>query len=354
MPANKFNLISFSGQSFFIGLDVHKKSWSVTVRTSGIEVAHFTQTPDPLQLALHLKSKFHGAEFYSAYEAGFSGTWAHTALCKAGIHNRIIHPGDLPVTDKQKNNKTDLHDSRAIARYLEADLLKEIYVMPLQQQERRAMFRLRQSIVKDATRNHCRLKSLINYFGIQLPDVFENKEYISRNFLAWLKQLQLTTAEGTQTLQYYIDEVIHQRSRLLLITRKLRLVMKEHYQKQLECLLTVPGIGPISAMGMLAETGTLSRFDNPDEFASYLGLIPSEQSSGETVFSKQIQRRCNRHLRPLLVEAAWQSIRHSPALLCYFKQHAGRNNKKAIIKVARKLALIAKAVALSETSYMEP
>jgi transposase len=353
MPTSKITTNDFSGQTFYVGLDVHKKSWSVTVRTSGLEIEHFTQTPDPVQLAHHLKSRFKGAVFYSAYEAGFSGTSAHTALCKAGINNNIIHPGDLPVTDKQKNNKTDLHDSRAIAKYLEADLLNSIYIMPVEQQERRSLFRLRQAKVKDNTRSANRLRGMINFFGIKLPDEFSDKEYISQNFIQWLKKLNLSTQQGTDTIQYYINELVYQRQQLLLITRQIRTAIKQYYQQQYECMLTVPGIGAVTAMGLLAETGTLSRFDNPNEFASYLGLIPSEHSSGETVYSKHIQNRCNRYLRPLLIEAAWQAIRKSPILLAYFKKHIARNNKKAIVKVARKLALIAKAVALSQTKYQE-
>lgn len=353
MPANKISPIDFSGQTFYIGLDVHKKSWSVTVRTLGMEIEHFTQTPDPFQLAHHLKNKFKGASFVSAYEAGFSGTSAHTALCKAGINNCVIHPGDLPLTDKQKNNKTDLHDSRAIAKYLEADLLNSIYIMPVDQQERRSLFRLRQSKVKDNIRCINRLRGMIYFFGIELPVEFRDKEYISQNFIQWLRKLNLATEQGTETLQYYINEIVYQREQLLFITRKLRASVKEHYKLQYECLLTVPGIGSITAMGMLLETGNLSRFDNPNEFASYLGLIPAEHSSGETVYSKHIQNRCNRHLRPLLIEASWMAIRKSPALLLYYKKHISRNNKKAIVKVARKLAFIAKAVALSQKQYQE-
>jgi transposase len=118
-------------------------------------------------------------------------------------------------------------------------------------------------------------------------------------------------------------------------------------------LLTVPGIGPITAIALLAEIGDFKRFDNPHEFTSYLGLIPAEQSSGETVYSKRIQSRCNVYLRPLLIEAAWTAIRNSPTLLAYYKKHISRDNKKAIVKVARKLALTAKAVAVKQTAYRE-
>jgi transposase len=133
----------FSGQTFYVGLDVHKKSWSVCVRTMGIEVSHFSQPPNAHQLAHHLHTKFPGGIFHSAYEAGFSGTKAHTQLCNSGVHNSIVHAGDIPQTDKQRNNKTDLHDSRSIAKYLEASLLNPIYIMGVEQQEIRSLFRLR-------------------------------------------------------------------------------------------------------------------------------------------------------------------------------------------------------------------
>jgi transposase len=84
MPTNN-KFTDFTGQDFFIGLDVHKSSWFVTIRTLGLEIAHFSQTPDPVQLARHLNSKYPGGHFISTYEAGFCGTNAHNALCQLGI-----------------------------------------------------------------------------------------------------------------------------------------------------------------------------------------------------------------------------------------------------------------------------
>jgi transposase len=217
MPTNKITPNDFTGETFYIGLDVHKKSWSVTVRTSGLEIEHFTQTPDVHQLVRHLKNKFQGATFYSAYEAGFSGTSAHTALCGAGLNNKIIHAADLPVTDKHRTNKTDLHDSRAIAKYLEANLLRGIHVMPVEQQERRSLFRCRQAKVKDVTRCTNRLKGLIYFLGVTLPAEYADKEYISRNFIGWLERLQLCTQQGTDTLQQYIADLVYQRQQLLIL-----------------------------------------------------------------------------------------------------------------------------------------
>jgi len=351
MPStsNKFN--DFTGQTFFVGLDVHKKSWAVTVRTLGFEVSHFTQDADSGQLSRYLNNRYPGGNFVSAYEAGFCGTSVHHLLCKAGIKNIIINPADLPQTDKQKKNKTDVHDSRAAARYLEAGLLKCIHIMPVDQQERRALFRLREAKVKDVTRCSNRLRSFLYYFGIQLPEEFTDKEYISRRFLNWLDSVTTVTQQGKDTLNQYIGDLIYHRQQLLLITRKLRATILSIYKEAYSSLLTVPGIGPITAMGLLAEIGNLSRFKDPDQFASYLGLMPAERSSGDTVYNVRIQPRCNKHLRPLLIEAAWTAIRRCPVLLNYYKHHVGKNNKKAIVKVARKLALIAKAVALNKTTY---
>jgi transposase len=342
---------AFSGQPFYVGLDVHKKSWTITVRSLNLELRHFTQSPDVSRLARYLNQEFAGGEFFSAYEAGFCGTSIHTALCAAGIRNILIHPADLPQTDKQKNNKTDLHDSRAIARYLEKGMLSGIYIMPVEQQELRALFRCRQSRVKDVTRCTNRLRGLLHYFGVELPEPFRDQHHISHNFLAWVGNLELCTPEGTATLRCFTEELKHQRQQLLELTRKLKKAVLRHFQQSYTCLLSVPGIGAVTAIALLTETGDLSRFKRPDEFASWLGLTPSEHRSGDTVLRTGMQPRCNRILRPLLIEAAWAAVRRCPVMLAYYKKHAGKNNKKAIVKVARKLALTAKAVAVNGVAY---
>ncbi len=133
---------TFRGQDFYVGLDVHKKSWKVNVRSLQLEVASFSQQPDILGLHKTLQNKFPGGKFYSAYEAGFCGTHIHKDLVGIGINNIIIHPGDLPQTDKQKKNKTDLHDSRAIAGYLEKKMLKGIYVVPTEHRRTKGIISL--------------------------------------------------------------------------------------------------------------------------------------------------------------------------------------------------------------------
>jgi transposase len=165
--------------------------------------------------------------------------------------------------------------------------------------------------------------------------------------------MELGCASGTFALKQYIEELKYQRRQLSLITKSMRGQIKALYEKTYENLLSVPGIGAVTAMGLIAEVADFARFDDPDEYCSYLGLCPWEDSSGDTIKTKGVQPRCNSHLRPLLVEASWTAIKKSRTLLAYYNKHVGKSGKKAVIKVARKLALIAKGVATTGQLYKD-
>jgi transposase len=298
-----------------------------------------------------LQTKFAGGKFYSAYEAGFCGTGYHEQLCKVGISNIIVHAADIPQTDKQKKNKTDLHDSRSIAEYLEKGNLHGIHVLCREQQELRSLFRLREGAVKDVTRSNNRLKSFMLYYNIEIPETVRVTCYLSKKALEWLGNLELSSPAGTLTKENLIQQLQHQRTRLGNITRLLRKQMQTQHAKAYELLLSVPGYGPITAAALLAETGSFERFDDPNDYTGYLGIMPWNESSGETVRTKGIQPRCNTHLRPLLIEAAWAAVRTAPEIFAYYSKHAAKDNKHAIVKVARKLALIARGVVLKGEKY---
>ena len=352
MPStNLQNSVDFSGQKFYVGLDVHKKSWSVTVRSLGIQVAHFTQPPSAEALVATLKRKFPSGIFSSAYEAGFCGTVSHEQICKLGIDNIIVHAADIPLTDKEKKNRTDLHDSRSIAQRLEKNDLHGIHVLSREQQELRSLFRLRESKVQDVTRANNRLKGYLMYFGIEIPDTISQKEFLSKKVLGWLDNLELASEAGAISLKQHLETLRYQRTKLYQITKLLRNQIQTIHDQAYLRLLTVPGIGGVVAMGLLAEIADFTRFDDPDNYCSYLGLMPWNYSSGESIRTKGIQPRCNKHLRPLIIQASWTAIRHAPELLSYYSKHAAKNNKHAITKVARRLALIARGVVLKNQDY---
>jgi transposase len=352
MPStNLQNSIDFNGQKFYVGLDVHKKSWSVTVRSLEMQVAHFTQPPSAEALANTLRKKFPGGIFDSAYEAGFCGTTAHELLCKLGINNIMVHPGDIPSTDKQKKNKTDLHDSRSIAEHLEKKNLHAIHVLTREQQELRSLYRIRETRVKEVTRANNRLKGFLHYFGIEIPESLSKKERLSKRAMDWLGSLEMATEAGTFAKQELVDELKYQRTKEYQITKLLRQQIQKNHADAYKRLTTVPGIGSVIAMALIAEIGDFTRFGNPDEYTSYLGLTPWNDSSGETIRTKGIQPRCNKHLRPLIIEASWTAIRHTPQLFAYYSKHATKDNKHAIIKVARRLVMIARGVVIHNQDY---
>ena len=352
MPNTKVqHFADFVNENIYVGVDVHKKSWAVTIRAFNLQLAHFTQPPSSETLATYLKKSFPRGNYFSVYEAGFFGTTIHEQLTSLGIKNIIVNPGDIPVTDKQKKSKTDTHDSRSLAEYLERGSLKGIYILSKEQQELRALFRLRTSKSRDLTRAINKLKGFLIYFGYPTEDSWSHSGHISKRTLIWLSSLRMTTSAVNVALKEYIQDIIYRRDRLLDTTRQLRVLVQSAYSKPYEYLISVPGIGPIIAIALLSEIGDFKRFDDPDQFCSFLGLMPWECSSGETYRTKGVQPRCNHYLRSLIIEASWSAIRKAPHLLLYYRKHALQNNKRAIVKVARKLALTARGVILKQTYY---
>lgn len=99
--------LSFKGQNIYIGIDVHLKSWSVTLMSEATQLKRFSQSPDPDALYAHLVRNYPEAEYHSVYEAGFCGFWIHYRLVGLGIHNIVVNPSDVPTTTSEKLRKTD-------------------------------------------------------------------------------------------------------------------------------------------------------------------------------------------------------------------------------------------------------
>ena len=124
----KCTKLDFTGQSIYVGLDVHKKSWSVSIFSEQCEHKKFTQPPETDKLVHYLKRNFPGATYHAAYEAGFSGFWAHEQLQGQGVNCLVVHPADVPTTNKERTSKRDRVDCRKLARHLRNGELKGIYV----------------------------------------------------------------------------------------------------------------------------------------------------------------------------------------------------------------------------------
>lgn len=120
--------LNFSGQKIYVGIDVHLKSWSVTVLTEHLHHKTFTQPSSASTLIHYLTHNIPGGMYQSAYEAGFSGLWAHYELIKMGVNNIVVNPVDVPSTQKELLQKTDRVDSGKLARSLRSGELTAIYI----------------------------------------------------------------------------------------------------------------------------------------------------------------------------------------------------------------------------------
>lgn len=128
---------------------------------------------------------------------------------------------------------------------------------------------------------------------------------------------------------------------------------KVHCSTDLFCgkSFSIPGIGGIVACGILCELGDLGRFNSVKHLAGYAGLAPGVYQSGATLKTMGMTMRAHRLIRSYFVEAPWQSIRADPVMQGYYRKHIGKDSKKIIIKVARKLLSRTLAVIKTEVPY---
>ena len=329
------NKVDFTGQTIYIGLDVHRKSWSVSIYLEHFEHKTFTQPPEVEVLVSYLKRHFPGAAYQAVYEAGYCGFWIHDSLRQMGIQCIVVNPADIPTTDKERTRKSDRIDCRKLARALRAGELQGIWVPPRAKAEDRSLVRTRQAMVKKQTRCKNQIKSMLYLYGLQVDSSIS----WSRNSIRSLEALQLERESGNLALGAYLSELISLRQVIARLNRDiLALARTDQYRESVRLLKSVPGIGTLNAMVLLTEIGDINRFQGLDRLASYMGITPDSRSSGDKESPGDLTRRGNRHLRYLLIESSWIAVRKDPALAAAFNKMCLRTVKtKAIVKIARKL-----------------
>ena len=346
--------LSFSGQNIYVGIDKGKKNFKVTLFNDHHFLKTFSQDPNPDVLYNYLCKHYPEANYQTAYEAGFSGFWVHERLTQLGVKSIVVNPADIPTTDKEKKQKTDKRDSLKIARELKKGELQAIYVPSKRNQQDRGLVRLRSALVRDLCRYKLRIKSYLDFYGIQLPDRFKSQgTHWSRRFMQWLESIEMEHESGKQALMRLIQESKRIRESVLDITRQIRALSRtDPYAENVRLLTTVPGISHISAMTILTELETIKRFKNIDKLCAYVGLIPSTYSTGDNDVIGDITPRRNRMLRSIFVECAWVAMRTDPALTMKYNELCKRmKGNEAIIRIAKKLVKRMTFVLLKQREY---
>lgn len=331
--------LDYQGQTIYVGIDVHKKQWKITIIIGGIRIKTYSMDSNPEHLVKYLTSNYPNGRYVSVYEAGFSGYWIDRQLRACGIENIIVNPADVPTSNKDKTRKTDIIDSIKLAKELSCDNLTGIYIPDKQAEAFRCLSRLRMQYTKDQTRIKNRIKSLLHFTGIKFPEDYEIKHW-SGAFIAYLDKIDCGNAIVRTVLSELLITLKQIKQQIAKVLKELKKYVSENEQaaKIVKYLLTVPGVGFITATTFFAEVVDIKRFKHLDDLSSYVGLIPTTNSSGENDRVGKMSKRQNVFLRCMIIESSWVAIRQDPALtLRYAELTKKMRPQEAIIRIAKKL-----------------
>jgi transposase len=322
----------YTGKTVFLGIDVHKKTYSVAAMCEKVIIKKATLPANPDGLVTFCKKYFQGAAIKSVYEAGFSGFYLHRILLKHGIDNRVVHAAQVEIASGNKV-KTDKRDAVKLATQLDGGRLRGIYVPSEEREEKRAVTRMRETMVRHRTTVANQIKALLHQHG--LINANSNKK-VCPKWIEGLKSLLMPNG-----IRYALNHLIDMWQE---VTIKIKAIDGEMQRQALEdsalekVYRSVPGIGPVCARVFSNELGDLSQFANERQLFSHTGMTPSEHSSGDHIRKGHISHQGKPIIRKLLILAAWRAIQKDASLRETFDRIARKaGGKKAIVAVARRL-----------------
>ena len=353
---NQNNNLSFKNQDFYVGIDVHKKQWTICVTHMNRIIYKKTAIdPNAKTLAGFLNRRYPDGNYKAVYEAGFSGFQAARQLKELGVNCIVTHPADIPTKQKERINKNDRTDARKLSRSLSNRELQGIYIPQIVSEEYRYLARYRYNLIKDQTRIKNRIKSTLHQFGFKVPLSFEDRRW-SGQFIDWLCSLRFETEYAQYAFNDQIRQLKQMRQQLTQTLKKMKKMVKEvrPMSSVYPYLLSVPGIGAITAVALLTEIMNIRRFEKTDQLVSFVGLAPCVTSSDEKQTQYGITPRRNKHLRSMMVEEAWKAAAIDPALTMKFGKLCRRMHRnKAIIRIAKMLICRVHYVWKNQKTYVK-
>ncbi len=334
----------------WIGIDFHKKTWRVHFRSDVFSENPFSMEPNPDVLHTKVKKEYKDYEVSTVYECGCFGYSAHRKFKSYGWNSFVVNPSDIPRMSKQKFTKTDSIDARKLSKFLKAGLLTSNTVPEEKREHLRSLFRRRVHLVKNTRSIKVILKSQLLYFGIKIPDDLDNAAWTIA-FKQWVKDIKWEYETGKQMMLSNIKQVEYLHLETNEISNQLRKYCRNNYKKYYHLLLSVPGVGPLTAICFISEVGNIKRFRNFKQLSCLVGMMPTTYQSADTNRTQGLTPRALRIMRSYLVEAAWQAVRIDPVLREYYKKHESKKPNDIIVKVARKLLSRIYGVLRTETEY---
>ena len=321
----------YTGKTVFVGMDVHKKTYSVTVICDGAIVKRDTLKAEPHGLIAYLKKRFGSGKIKTAYEAGFCGFHLHRTLEAAGIENTVVHAAGIETSNNRV--KTDKRDSLKIAAHLSEGKLRSVHIPTVEREDYRTVTRLRDTFCTERSRIGNQIKSLLFLHGLISAD---NKKKVSPAWIKGLSKFEMTPGVGF-AIKKFAEMWLEFDAKI----KEIDMEIKEQAIKDSAIDVVyqaTTGIGCTSARVLANELGNLQQFKNERQLFSYIGFTPCEYSSGEHTRQGHITKQGKPIVRKILVQAAWVAIRYDKGLQDIYERIATKSGaKRAIVAVARRL-----------------
>jgi transposase len=291
----------------FVGLDVHVKTIAIAYCRGVAAPQELGIIPNEIGTLLKRLRKLGPIEQLAVcYEAGPCGYTLYRELTAKGIACTVIAPSLIPVRPGRRV-KTDRRDALNLARLHRSGDLSAVAVPSAELEAIRDLSRLRQSAMRDLHRQRQHLIKLFPRIGIAEPRGIGRW---TKRYGAWLEKVHVSGAIHQKVLDDLRAVIIAGQTRLDELTAALLAAANESVcAPMVSALQEFHGVGPIIAIGLVAELGDLTRFDRAGQVMAYAGLVPSEHSSGGSSHRGHITKTGNTHARWLLIEASWHYAR---------------------------------------------
>lgn len=340
----------------FGGLDVDKKSMAVTFMSHQGVLRSFSMPYRAEHLLSYVGKHFEGKKVAFAYEAGPTGWGLYDRLTAGGYLCVVAAPSMIPRVPGQRV-KTNRLDSRKLSEHLRGGQLKSVHVPTESYRQLRQLVQLRDSFVKDLVATKLRIKALLLFEGLEFPAAPAGSQW-SRIVRGKLKKLSCSPAVRFK-LDQLLESLESTETRVLKTIQEIRRFYQQDSElcQAIALLKSIPGIGEIVASHLLARIGDPQQIKNVRQLAGFIGLVPTEHSTGDRVARGRITHSGDGRLRSKLIQAAWSTIRRDPELRefyrsVYQRHPRDRAARKAIVAVARKLTTRIYAVLKQQRPYV--